>query len=46
MSIFFFHTDSPTNAGGAALYINKRINAIHRPVAAAFLTERFVRLCF
>ena len=27
----FYHTDSPTNAGGAALYITSNLNAIPRP---------------
>ena len=27
----FYHTDSPTNAGGAALYITNNLNAIPRP---------------
>ena len=31
LSIYFFHTDSPTRAGGAALYVNKVLKAIPRP---------------
>ena len=27
----FFHTDSPTNAGGAALYIANNLKAVPRP---------------
>jgi hypothetical protein len=27
----FFHTDSSTNAGGAAIYVNRDIKAIARP---------------
>ena len=27
----FFHTDSPTPAGGAAIYVNKALKAIPRP---------------
>ena len=27
----FFHTNSPTQAGGSGLYISKNLNAIHRP---------------
>ena len=27
----FFHTDSPTNAGGAALYIRNNLKAVPRP---------------
>ena len=30
-NIIFFHTDTPTKAGGAALYIAKNIKAIPRP---------------
>ena len=27
----FFHTNSPTQAGGSGLYVSKNLNAIHRP---------------
>ena len=27
----FFHTNSPTQAGGSGLYVSKNLNTIHRP---------------
>ena len=27
----FFHTKSPTQAGGSGLFVSKNFNAIHRP---------------
>ena len=27
----FFHNDSPTNAGGAGIYVNKNLKALFRP---------------